>query len=143
MDCTSSLMGLLSLQNGKSICPPAPPPPLLLYSLLWGIGYHGLAGGSLGFMMTWMGVPWLASLAIALFCLIFIISGSRISSHLGSLYGCCWSWPERPHPRLHRRCLWCAQPFECWTAVVDFTFYTQSPHNSSDFAPRSTPDLAL
>ncbi|MDX2097370.1 MAG: apolipoprotein N-acyltransferase [Leptolyngbyaceae cyanobacterium bins.59] len=40
----------------------------------WGIGYHGLALAWITGVhpMTWMGVPWLASLAIALFCWAFI-----------------------------------------------------------------------
>ncbi|WP_410500577.1 apolipoprotein N-acyltransferase [Chroococcidiopsis sp. SAG 2025] len=43
-------------------------------SLLWGIGYHGVALFWITGIhpMTWMGVPWLSSLAIALFCWIFI-----------------------------------------------------------------------
>ncbi len=44
------------------------------YSLLWGIGYHGVALFWITGIhpMTWMGVPWINSLAIALFCWIFI-----------------------------------------------------------------------
>ena len=43
-------------------------------ALAWGLGYHGLALFWITGIhpMTWMGVPWLASLAIALFCWIFI-----------------------------------------------------------------------
>ncbi len=42
--------------------------------LLWGIGYHGLAlSWIMGIHpMTWLGVPWWPSLAIALFCWAFI-----------------------------------------------------------------------
>jgi apolipoprotein N-acyltransferase len=45
-----------------------------LYGLVWGIGYHGLALSWITGVhpMDWMGVPWLASIAIALFCWIFI-----------------------------------------------------------------------
>ncbi|MGB3512380.1 MAG: apolipoprotein N-acyltransferase [Microcoleaceae cyanobacterium] len=45
-----------------------------LLGLAWGIGYHGLALFWITGIhpMTWLGVPWLASLAIALFCWIFI-----------------------------------------------------------------------
>lgn len=45
-----------------------------LYGLVWGIGYHGLALFWITGIhpMTWMGVPWLASLAIAIFCWTFI-----------------------------------------------------------------------
>src|SRR3712207_8827736 len=44
------------------------------YGLVWGIGYHGLALFWITGVhpMTWMGVPWLASLAIAIFCWSFI-----------------------------------------------------------------------
>lgn len=46
----------------------------LLYALTWGLSYHGLTlSWILGLHpLTWMGVPWLASVAIALFCWIFI-----------------------------------------------------------------------
>ena len=45
-----------------------------LYGLVWGIGFHGLALFWITGIhpMTWMGVPWLASLAIAIFCWTFI-----------------------------------------------------------------------
>ena len=44
------------------------------HSLAWGIGYHSLALFWITGLhpMTWMGVPWLASVAIALFCWVFI-----------------------------------------------------------------------
>ncbi len=49
-------------------------PPLPLLALIWGIGYHGIALSWITGVhpMTWMGVPWLASLGIALFCWVFI-----------------------------------------------------------------------
>ncbi|MEG4963235.1 MULTISPECIES: apolipoprotein N-acyltransferase [unclassified Microcoleus] len=48
--------------------------PNFLLPLLWGIGYHGLAlSWIMGIHpMTWLGVPWWPSLAIALFCWAFI-----------------------------------------------------------------------
>lgn len=50
------------------------PSSFLLLPLLWGIGYHGLAlSWIMGIHpMTWLGVPWWPSLAIALFCWAFI-----------------------------------------------------------------------
>ncbi|MGJ3249760.1 MAG: apolipoprotein N-acyltransferase [Elainellaceae cyanobacterium] len=53
--------------------------PVLL-GLAWGAGYHGLAIFWITGVhpMTWMGVPWLASLAIALFCWIFITAWGAI-----------------------------------------------------------------
>ena len=45
-----------------------------LCAFVWGCGYQGLALFWITGVhpMTWMGVPWLASLAIALFCWLFI-----------------------------------------------------------------------
>ena len=46
----------------------------VLFALAWGSAYHGLALSWITGIhpMTWMGVPWLASLAIALGCWLFI-----------------------------------------------------------------------
>lgn len=46
----------------------------ITYALVWGLGYHGLALFWITGIhpMTWLGVPWLGSLAIALFCWLFI-----------------------------------------------------------------------
>jgi len=50
------------------------PSSFFLLPSLWGIGYHGLAlSWIMGIHpMTWLGVPWWPSLAIALFCWTFI-----------------------------------------------------------------------
>ncbi|MEG5064241.1 apolipoprotein N-acyltransferase [Microcoleus sp. B3-A4] len=50
------------------------PASFFLFPSLWGIGYHGLAlSWIMGIHpMTWLGVPWWPSLAIALFCWAFI-----------------------------------------------------------------------
>ena len=50
------------------------PASFFLLPSLWGIGYHGLAlSWIMGIHpMTWLGVPWWPSLAIALFCWAFI-----------------------------------------------------------------------
>ena len=47
---------------------------ITLLALVWGVGYDGLALFWITGVhpMTWMGVPWLASLAIAIFCWVFI-----------------------------------------------------------------------
>ncbi|MGF1541065.1 MAG: apolipoprotein N-acyltransferase [Pleurocapsa sp.] len=47
---------------------------VILSCLAWGCGYHGLTLFWITGVhpMTWMGVPWLSSLAIALFCWLFI-----------------------------------------------------------------------
>ena len=45
-----------------------------LFAFIWGVGYHGLALFWITGIhpMTWMGVPWLVSLAIAIACWILI-----------------------------------------------------------------------
>jgi apolipoprotein N-acyltransferase len=47
---------------------------VIFLGLVWGVGYDGLALFWITGIhpMTWMGVPWLASLLIAIFCWIFI-----------------------------------------------------------------------
>ncbi len=47
---------------------------VLPFAMAWGIGYHGTVLFWITGIhpMTWLGVPWLASLAIAIFCLVFI-----------------------------------------------------------------------
>ena len=111
----------------------------LIIALAWGLGYHGLALFWITGIhpMTWMGVPWLASLAIAFFCWLFItlwgaaivvawagimrmklipVSASFSSSFTRVLVGvalwCCLEniWSGGP--------LW-------WSGLS----YTQSPHN--------------
>ena len=58
-----------------------------LLGLMWGIGYHGCALFWITGIhpMTWMGVPWLASLAIALFCWVFI-------TLWGAVLVAMWAW---------------------------------------------------
>ncbi len=109
--------------------------PSLTLALAWGIGYHGIALSWITGIhpMTWMGVPWLASLAIALFCWLFITlwgaalvaswaTGMRVISrsiHNGLarvLIGTAlWCGLEA---------LWSAGPL-WWSSLS----YTQSPHN--------------
>jgi apolipoprotein N-acyltransferase len=52
----------------------SPKNSVLPFAIAWGVGYHGTVLFWITGVhpMTWLGVPWLASLAIALFCLIFI-----------------------------------------------------------------------
>ena len=101
---------------------------------LWGFGYHGTALiWILGLHpLTWMGVPWLASIAIALFCWIFIacwgaalvvtwaiglsLTTSQSSPLVRVLIGTgLWCALEA---------LWAAGPL-WWTSLS----FTQSPHN--------------
>ena len=121
-----------------------------LNGLVWGIGYHGLALFWITGVhpMTWMGVPWLASLAIAFFCwtaitlwgavlvatwaasLFWLLNSSSL--HGGVILGSDRRSKIIPLIRvLIGTALWCgleaiwsAGPL-WWTSLS----YTQSPHN--------------
>jgi apolipoprotein N-acyltransferase len=60
---------------------------VVVLALSWGIGYHGLALSWITGLhpLTWMGIPWMASLAIALFCWIFI-------TLCGAVQVVSWAW---------------------------------------------------
>lgn len=113
---------------------------IAILALAWGIGYDGLALFWITGVhpMTWMGVPWLASLAIAIFCWVFITlwgagvvvswavlfslitrkleSKSVLNSSIKVLTGVAlWCGLET---------LWSYTPL-WWPAIA----YTQSPHN--------------
>ncbi|MDZ8184128.1 MAG: apolipoprotein N-acyltransferase [Nostoc sp. ChiSLP02] len=104
-----------------------------LIALAWGIAYHGIALSWITGIhpMTWLGVPWLPSLAITLFCWGFI-------STLGGIFVSIWA---AVMVRLSDRkswlriligtavwcgleSLWSAGPL-WWSSLA----YTQSPHN--------------
>jgi apolipoprotein N-acyltransferase len=113
--------------QGKNQSPSAPP------ALFWGIGYHGVALSWITGIhpMTWLGVPWLPSLAITLFCWGFI-------SVLGGVFVSIWAAVmvrlNRQKPWLRiligtavwcgLESLWSAGPL-WWSSLA----YTQSPHN--------------
>jgi apolipoprotein N-acyltransferase len=107
-----------------------------LSGLVWGIGYHGLAIFWITGIhpMTWMGVPWLASLAIAIFCWTFLtLWGAALVAIWAALFF--WIHQKLRISALVRvligTALWCglesiwsAGPL-WWTSLS----YTQSPHN--------------
>lgn len=66
----------------------------ILLGLVWGIGFHGVALFWITGIhpMTWMGVPWLASLLIALFCWIFITLWGAV---LVVVWSCGMTWFKR------------------------------------------------
>ncbi|NDJ20356.1 apolipoprotein N-acyltransferase [Nostoc sp. B(2019)] len=124
---------VVSFSKHKNQSPPAssssPAPP----AFLWGIAYHGIALSWITGIhpMTWLGVPWLPSLAITLFCWGFI-------SVLGGVFVTIWA---AVMVRLGDRkswlrvligtgvwcgleSLWSAGPL-WWSSLA----YTQSPHN--------------
>ena len=104
------------------------------YALLWGIGYHGVALWWITGIhpMTWMGVPWLASLAVAAFCWIFI---TLWGAALVAIWATCMSFLGKnlnsPLRVLIAISLWCglesiwSKGALWWTTLA----YTQSPHN--------------
>ncbi|MFN6519230.1 MAG: apolipoprotein N-acyltransferase [Nostoc sp. CreGUA01] len=119
----------------KNQSPPISPSPHLPISpsLLWGIAYHGIALSWITGIhpMTWLGVPWLPSLAITLFCWGFI-------SVLGGIFVSVWAavmvrlGEQKPWMRVligtavwcGLESLWSAGPL-WWSSLA----YTQSPHN--------------
>lgn len=118
---------ILTLAKRKNQSPFAPP------AFLWGIGYHGVALSWITGIhpMTWLGVPWLPSLAITLFCWGFI-------SVLGGVFVTIWAAVivrlngQKPLLRIligtavwcGLESLWSAGPL-WWSSLA----YTQSPHN--------------
>ncbi|MEH2328850.1 apolipoprotein N-acyltransferase [Nostoc sp.] len=115
---------IVTSPKGKNQFPPA---------FFWGIGYHGVALSWITGIhpMTWLGVPWLPSLAITLFCWGFI-------SLLGGVFVAIWAavmvrlGGQKPWLRIlfgtavwcGLESLWSAGPL-WWSSLA----YTQSPHN--------------
>ncbi|MCG8365439.1 MAG: apolipoprotein N-acyltransferase [Pseudanabaenales cyanobacterium] len=113
--------------------------PLLIGSLLWGVGYHGLALLWITDLhpLTWLGIPWLGSIAIALFCWLFI-------TLWGSALVVIWAFLLRLlGARLHilppfsrvliGAALWCSlETLWSWGPLYWTSLsYTQSPYNLS------------
>lgn len=108
--------------------------PILL-SLAWGIGYHGVALFWITGVhpMTWMGVPWLASLAIALFCWVFITmwGAALVASWAIAMRVICRFIHNGFVRVLIGTALWCGLE-AVWSAGPlwwSSLSYTQSPHN--------------
>jgi apolipoprotein N-acyltransferase len=114
-----------------------------LSGLVWGIGYHGLALFWITGIhpMTWMGVPWLASLAIAIFCWTFITFwGAALVAIWAALLFGIWNLGFGIHQKfristllrvLIGTALWCGLE-ALWSAGSlwwSSLSYTQSPHN--------------
>lgn len=123
----------------------------LLLALAWGIGYHGLSLSWITGLhpLTWMGIPWLGSIAIALFCWLFItLWGAALvivwtwamqALHAGVSYRPATGGSHSPTPYLPSAwirvligtALWCILEWIWslgslyWTSLS----YTQSPGN--------------
>ena len=120
-----------------------------LYPLVWGIGYHGVALFWITGIhpMTWMGVPWINSLAIALFCWTFItLWGAALVAVWAMGMRAILAWGgldvtkiQNPKSKIQNglarvligtalwcglESLWSAGPL-WWSSLA----YTQSPHN--------------
>ncbi|MCP2731581.1 apolipoprotein N-acyltransferase [Limnofasciculus baicalensis] len=121
----------------------------ILYGLIWGIGYHGLALSWITGIhpMDWMGVPWLASISIAVFCWTFItLCGAILVSLWAGLITLLNNWEfsikkngaKTQNPKLKTLFrillgvgLWCGleaiwSSGSLWWSSLS---YTQSPHN--------------
>ncbi|MBD2207342.1 apolipoprotein N-acyltransferase [Calothrix sp. FACHB-1219] len=115
-------------------------------SVWWGIGYHGLALSWITGIhpMTWMGVNWWASLAIALFCWLFITfwgTALVVIWAVGMTFLCSLlippnsQFPNSPIPTCYRVligvALWCSLEAIWSTGPLWWTSlsFTQSPYN--------------
>ncbi|MEA5513482.1 apolipoprotein N-acyltransferase [Nodularia sp. UHCC 0506] len=106
--------------------------PLLL-ALAWGVGYHGVALSWITGIhpMNWLGVPWLPSLAITLFCWSFIsfYGGSLVTLWAAAMtrFTVKNTWQRV----LIGTAIWCALESLWSTSPLWWSSlaYTQSPHN--------------
>jgi apolipoprotein N-acyltransferase len=108
----------------------------VLPSLAWGVGYHGVALFWITGIhpMTWMGVPWLTSLAIAIICLTFItLWGATLVAIWGA--ACGWLFSKFRLPPWGRVlvgiAIWCGLEYvwsqgDLWWSTLALT---QSPGN--------------
>ncbi|MGV0025419.1 apolipoprotein N-acyltransferase [Phormidesmis priestleyi] len=107
----------------------------LLTPLIWGIAYHGISLSWITGLhpLTWLGVPWAASVAIVFFAWAFI-------TLLGAGTVCLWAWGIRWLGRLGvssglrvlvGTALWCGLETIRLMGPLDWTSlsYTQSPYN--------------
>ncbi|MDY6897680.1 MAG: apolipoprotein N-acyltransferase [Cyanobacteriota bacterium] len=120
-----------SKQTKKSFSPspPLPLPP----SLLWALGYHGTALYWITGLhpLTWLGVPWLGSIAIASFAWFFISFWGGILTMLWAKLMKIFSTQNSLLRVLIGTAIWCALE-RVWSAGPlwwSSLSYTQSPHN--------------
>ncbi|MBF2016334.1 MAG: apolipoprotein N-acyltransferase [Rivularia sp. T60_A2020_040] len=102
-------------------------------SLLWGMGYHGTALYWITGLhpLTWLGVPWLGSIAIALFAWLFISFWGGILVILWSKLLRIFSTQNSLIRVLIGTAIWCALE-RVWSAGPlwwSSLSYTQSPYN--------------
>ncbi|MEM9927784.1 MAG: apolipoprotein N-acyltransferase, partial [Cyanobacteria bacterium P01_D01_bin.50] len=102
-------------------------------SLLWGMGYHGVALYWITGLhpLTWLGVPWLGSIAIVLFCWLFISFWGGILVILWARLMRIFSTQNSLIRVLIGTAIWCALE-RVWSAGPlwwSSLAYTQSPHD--------------
>ncbi len=100
---------------------------VIVCAFAWGGGYHGLTlSWILGLHpLTWMGVPWLASVAIAVFCWVFITLWGTVTTIV-------WVWVmARIGDIVLGTALWCGLEFLLSLTPLSWTSlsFTQSPSN--------------
>jgi apolipoprotein N-acyltransferase len=114
----------------------------ILPGLLWGIGYHGLVASWIVGLhpLTWMGIPWLASLLIVLMCwlaltlwgttfvILWILGMQILKRWTGTSLRSRLDWGLRI---LVGTTLWCGMEWLRSLSPLDWTSlaFTQSPHN--------------
>jgi apolipoprotein N-acyltransferase len=109
---------------------------LSLSPFFWGIGYHGVALSWIRGLhpLTWMGIPWLTSIAIVIFAWTFI---TLWGAALVTLWASCFTWicQKAKISSITRvligTALWCLLE-KIWTFGPlwwSSLSYTQSPHN--------------
>ncbi|MBV6625753.1 MAG: apolipoprotein N-acyltransferase [Rivularia sp. (in: Bacteria)] len=106
---------------------------IFLPSLLWALGYHGTALYWITGLhpLTWLGVPWLGSIAIALFAWFFISFWGGILVMLWAKLIRLFSTRNSLLRVLIGTAIWCALE-RIWSAGPlwwSSVSYTQSPHN--------------
>jgi apolipoprotein N-acyltransferase len=108
----------------------------ILPSLLWGMGYHGVALFWITGIhpMTWMGVPWLTSFSIATVAILFFaLWGATVVTLWGIIFG--WICQRLNPPALVRvivgTAIWCGLEYlwsqtDLWWSTLALT---QTPNN--------------
>ncbi len=102
-------------------------------SLLWGLGYHGVALCWISGLhpLTWLGIPWLGSVAIVIFCWLFISFWGGILVFVWSkLMGIFYTQNSLARVAIGTA-IWCVLE-KIWSVSPlwwSSLSYTQSPHN--------------
>ncbi len=132
--CAIAPLWILLVEDSKK--PKVKKLKFFLSPLLWGIGYHGVALSWIRGLhpLTWMGIPWLSSVAIVIFAWTFI---TLWGAALVTIWASCFLWicqkfKISPLTRvLIGTALWCLLEKiwslgSLWWSSLS---YTQSPYN--------------